>query len=138
MKLKAVYFKYKEIINYLIFGILTTVVSLCVYYLLVVTILNPNHAIQLQIANIASWIAGVTFAYITNRKYVFESSNENKLKEISKFVIARLITLLLDMTIMAIGVTWLKCSDKIFKLISQVVVVLLNYIFSKVFVFKKK
>ena len=72
--------KYKEVISYLIFGVLTTVVSLAVYYLSVFTFLNPNNAFELQIANIISWIVGVCFAYFTNRKYVFESKEKNKLK----------------------------------------------------------
>ena len=64
----------REVIMYLIFGVLTTVVSLVVYYALIFTILNPENAIQLQIANILSWVAGVAFAYVTNRKYEFERS----------------------------------------------------------------
>ena len=128
----------KEIIMYLIFGVLTTVVSLAVYYLLIFTILNPENAIQLQIANILSWAAGVAFAYVTNRKYVFESKEKNKVKELGKFVTSRLATLFLDMIIMFIGVTWLKGNDKIVKLISQVLVIIGNYVFSKVIVFKKK
>lgn len=136
-KIKELYLKYKEIINYLIVGVLTTVVSLAVYYISVFTILNPENAVELQIANIISWIAGVAFAYVTNRKYVFESKEENKLKELTKFVSARIITLLMDMFIMFIGVTILKGSDKIMKLVSQVVITIANYIFSKIFVFKK-
>ena len=128
----------KEVIMYLIFGVLTTVVSLIVYYALIFTILNPENAIQLQIANIISWIAGVAFAYVTNRKFVFESKEKNKLKELSKFVSSRLVTLFLDMFIMFIGVTCLKGNDKIVKLISQVLVIIENYVFSKLFVFKKK
>lgn len=135
--MKALYLKYKEIMNYLIFGFLTTVVSLLVYYLLVFTILNPDNALQLQLANILSWIAGVTFAYVTNRKYVFESTNQNRIKEATHFVLARVVTLILDMAIMGIGVTWLKFNDKILKLISQVLVIVLNYVSSKLFVFKK-
>ena len=123
---------------YLIFGVLTTVVSLAVYYALIFTVLNPENAIQLQIANILSWIAGVAFAYVTNRKYVFESKETNKVKELSKFVTSRLVTLFLDMFIMFIGVTCLKGNDKIVKLISQVLVIIGNYVFSKIFVFKKK
>lgn len=137
-KIKELYLKYKEVINYLIFGVLTTVVSLLVYYISVFTFLNPENAIQLQIANILSWVAGVTFAYFTNRKYVFESKQQNKLKEASKFVLSRVVTLLMDMVIMWLGVTILHGNDKIMKLISQVVVVILNYIFSKIFVFKKE
>ena len=137
-KIKELYLKYKEVINYLIFGILTTVVSLAVYYISVFTFLNPENAIQLQIANILSWIAGVTFAYFTNRKFVFESKEKNKVKEAGKFVLARVITLITDMLIMWLGVTVLHLNDKIIKLISQVVIIVSNYIFSKLFVFKNQ
>lgn len=136
-KIKEVYLKYKEVINYLIFGVLTTVVSLAVYYIAVYTFLNPENAIQLQIANILSWMAGVTFAYFTNRKYVFESKEVNKLKEAGKFVFARVLTLFVDMAIMWLGVTILHGNDKIMKLIAQVVIIVSNYIFSKLFVFNK-
>ncbi len=136
-KIKELYKKYKEIINYLIFGVLTTVVSLLVYYISVFTILNPDNPIQLQIANILSWIAGVAFAYFTNRKFVFKSEEKNKLKEAGKFVSARVITLIMDMLIMYLGVTILLLNDKIIKLISQVIIIVSNYIFSKLFVFKK-
>ena len=137
-KIKEMYLKYKEIINYLIFGVLTTVVSLGVYYICVYTFLNPENVVQLQIANIISWVAGVAFAYVTNRKFVFESKEENKLKEAGKFVTSRITTLLMDMTIMFIGVTLCKFNDKIIKLISQVVVIVMNYLLSKIIVFKKK
>lgn len=136
-KIKELYLKYKEIISYLIFGVLTTVVSLAVYYISVFTFLNPDNSIQLQIANILSWIAGVTFAYFTNRKYVFESKNENKLQEATKFVSSRITTLLLDMFIMWLGVTILHFNDKLIKLVSQVLVIVGNYVLSKLFVFKK-
>ncbi len=137
-KIKEMYLKYKEIINYLIFGVLTTVVSLAVYYICVYTFLNPENVVQLQIANIISWLAGVAFAYVTNRKFVFESKEENKLKEAGKFVTSRITTLLMDMAIMFIGVTLCKFNDKIIKLISQVVVIVMNYLLSKIIVFKKK
>lgn len=131
------YHKYKEIINYLIFGVLTTIVSLCVYYGLTFTILNPDNAINLQIANVISWIAGVIFAYITNRKFVFYSKNENLFKEVSSFVGARIITLFMDMLIMFVGVTIMKRNDRIVKLIAQLIVVITNYLFSKIFIFRE-
>ena len=137
-KIKELYKKYKEVINYLIFGVLTTLVSLAVYYISVLTVLDPENAFQLQVANIISWIAGVAFAYFTNRKYVFESKETNKIKEASKFVLARVTTLVMDMLIMWLGVTILHGNDKIVKLISQVVVIVSNYVFSKLFVFKKE
>ena len=58
-KIKDLYLKYKEIINYLIFGVLTTVVSLVTYYICVYTFINPEEAVQLQIANVISWFFGV-------------------------------------------------------------------------------
>ena len=140
-KIKELYIKYKEIINYLIFGVLTTLVNLITKYILLFTILNPTNGFQLQIAIIISWIAGVLFAYFTNRKFVFESKNQNKLKEFISFVVARIATLLLEMFIMWFFVTLLKLNSDlyvvIFTLVAQVAVVIGNYIFSKLFVFKK-
>jgi putative flippase GtrA len=135
--LKKIYKQYAEIINYLIVGILTTIVSLGTYFICVHTFLNASSAIELQIANIISWIFAVLFAYITNRIFVFKSNNKNYLKEIFNFFASRLLTLLMDMLIMFILVTELSLSDTIGKLVSQVVVTIANYIFSKLFVFKK-
>lgn len=140
-KIKELYVKYKEIINYLIFGILTTLVNLITKYILLFTVLNPTNGFQLQIAIIISWIVAVIFAYFTNRKFVFESKNQNKLKEFISFVVARIATLLLEMFIMWFFVTLLKLNSDlyvvIFTLVAQVAVVIGNYIFSKLFVFKK-
>ena len=137
-KCMELYRQYKEIINYLIVGVLTTVVSLGVYYACVLTFLDPENAIQLQVANIISWVAAVTFAYFTNRKFVFESKNPDMLKEASAFVGARVATLLMDMLCMFIMVTCMGWSDKIAKLVVQVIVTVENYVFSKIFVFRKK
>ena len=79
-EIKELYLKYKEVINYLIFGVLTTVVSLVVKYLLLFTIFSADNALQLQIAVVISWIAACTFAYITNRIWVFESKSKEILK----------------------------------------------------------
>ena len=128
----------KEIIAYLIVGVLTTVVGLVTYYLATISFLDPNNGIELQIANIISWIFAVAFAYFTNRKYVFNSKEPNKLKEATKFVVARLVTLGLDMLTMFIMVTILDINDKMSKLVSQVIVIIGNYIISKLIVFKKK
>lgn len=136
-KIIELYKKYEEIINYLIIGVLTTVVSLVTYYACVLTFLDPKNAIELQIANIISWILAVAFAYITNRIFVFKSKNKQILKEITSFVSARVLTLLIDMFIMFIMVTTLNINDKISKLVVQVVVIILNYVFTKLFVFKK-
>lgn len=136
-KLISLYKRYKEIVNYLIVGGLTTVVSLGVYYGCVLTILDPEVAVQLQAANIISWIAAVTFAYFTNRKFVFESKNENKLKEAAAFYGSRVTTLLMDMGCMFLMVTLFGWNDKIAKLIVQVIVTVANYVLSKFIVFRK-
>ena len=119
-------------------GGLTTVVSLATYYLLVYTILNPKEAVELQIANIISWIASVTFAYFTNRKYVFKTKEKISFKEEINFYLSRVSTLLLDMLMMYIFVSVLRFDDKIIKLIVQIIVIVLNYVLSKFIVFKKK
>lgn len=131
-----IYKKYEELINYLIIGILTTIVSLATYYLLTLTILDANNKVYLQIANIISWLASVSFAYFTNRKYVFKVKNRSNIKECLNFYISRISTLLIDMIIMYIFVSKLKFDNKIVKLIAQVVIIILNYILSKFIVFK--
>ena len=128
--------RYRELISYLIVGGLTTVVSLGTYYGCTLTILNAAVPLQLQAANVLSWIAAVTFAYFTNRKYVFESRNQHMLKEAAAFYASRLSTLLMDMGLMFLMVTILNWNDKIAKLIVQVVVTVANYVISKFFVFK--
>ena len=135
-KIKELYLKYKEIINYLIVGVLTTVVSLTVYYGLVLTVFNPQNPIQLQAANIASWICAVAFAYWANRKFVFESTEI--VKEAGAFVTARIGTLVMDMVFMFVTVSLFGMNDKVAKLLDQVMVTIANYVFSKLFVFKDK
>lgn len=138
LSISELYQKYREVIMYLIFGVLTTVVSLAIYYGLVFTIIDPNNGIMLQIANFISWFGALIFAYVTNRKFVFQSHEQNKVKEALSFAGARLVTLFMDMAIMFVGVTLMHGNDKIVKLISQVVVIVANYVFSKIFVFRKK
>ena len=127
-----------EIFKYLVVGVLTTIVSFATYFILTRTILDPDNAIKLQIANIISWIAAVAFAYVTNRIFVFESKNKNIFVELSLFVFARILSLFMDMGCMFIIVSLLKRSDIIGKLVSQVVVTIANYVFSKLIVFKHK
>ena len=137
-KIKKLLIKYEEVIRYLIIGVLTTIVSLATYYILTFTVLDPKVSIQLQITNVISWIVSVTFAYFTNRKYVFKLKEKKNIKEASKFYLSRLSTLLLDMLLMQIFVIRLKFNDKIIKLIVQFVVIVLNYVLSKFLVFKSK
>lgn len=141
-KVHFYYHKYKEIVDYLIVGILTTIVSLSVKYLLLFTILKASNPTQLQIAVIISWICAVAFAYVANRIFVFHSKSKNYLKEISSFVGGRILTLLMEMFIMWFFVTLLKLNSDvwviIWTMVCQVLVTASNYILSKLFVFAKK
>lgn len=137
-KIKILYIKHKELIRYLIVGVLTTIVSLGIYYSCVLTVLNPHIAWQLQMANIISWIAAVTFAYFTSRKFVFKSLRKDWMNEAVAFYTARIATLLMDMAIMLVFVTLFHWNDKIVKLLVQVMVTVVNYILSKMLVFREK
>ena len=135
--MKEIIKRNREIISYLIIGVLTTIVSLISYYLLTITILSPNNPLELTIANIISWIISVLFAYITNRKYVFQSKDKNILTEASTFTLSRVTTLIIDILLMFIFVSILHFNDKIIKLLVQLIIIILNYIFSKLLVLKK-
>ena len=135
-QIKELYTKYKEVINYLIFGVLTTIVSLATKYLLLFTILDAENGIQLQIAVVVSWIVACTFAYITNRIWVFESKSKEVIKEAIKFYVSRLATLGLEMLIMFIFVTLLKLDSDlwvvVWSLVAQIVVIVVNYVLSNI------
>lgn len=131
-KISVLYHKNKEIINYIIVGALTTFVSVLSYWLFRFIIKDYI------ILSILSWICAVTFAYITNRLFVFESKSNNIVGEVTKFVSCRLLTLILEITLMALFVSILHINDMISKIVLQFVVLALNYILSKLIVFKKK
>lgn len=136
-KIKELYIKYKEIINYLIFGVLTTIVSFVVYI-----IFAKGLKFDEIISNIISWIISVLFAYITNKIFVFESKNTSKketLKELSKFYMARIVSGILgDIGLFVLMVKVFEINDIFSKLFTQIIVIILNYIFSKWLVFRKK
>lgn len=131
-----IYKKHEEIINYLIVGVLTTIVSLIFYYISTRTFLDPFNPFQLQIANMIKWITGVLFAYVTNRIFVFKSKRKDIGKEFVQFTSSRVATLFLDMALMALMVTKMGMNDLVATLISLVAVTIGNYILSKIFVFK--
>ena len=137
-KIKQLWIKYEEIIAYLIVGVLTTIVSWGAAWV-ATWILNPNVSWQNAVINTISWAAGVVFGYFANRKYVFKSTNPEKMKEFMSFAGGRVSTWLLDVLIMEVTVNLLKLPYwpcKIF--ISSVLVMAANYILSKLFVFRKK
>ena len=138
-KIKSLYKKYKEIINYLIIGVLTTLVSLVTFYIVRILFLTNDTQLDIQISNIISWFFAVLFAFITNKKYVFESKKKGKenLAEMIKFYLSRISTLLIDMGVMWLLTAPLNINDKISKILVQFIIVILNYVLSKIFVFKK-
>ena len=134
--LKSFLLKYKFIILYGIFGVLTTLINI-VSYSLFYSVLDVSNVIS----NIIAWILSVLFAFITNKLWVFESKSfEFKLfmAELGNFTLCRLATGVLDLGIMFVGVDLLKGPAIILKIVSNVIVIILNYVMSKVFVFKKK
>ena len=135
-KLINLYKKYEEIINYLIVGGLTTVVSIVVYF-----IFTKIFHINYMISNVISWIISVLFAYVTNKKFVFKSKCDTKkeiLNEVYQFFKYRVFSFVIDVLLMYVFVELMNIDDMIAKVIVQIIVIVLNYVFSKLFVFKKK
>ena len=124
--------KYKEQILYLVFGGLTTLINIIVFF-----ITNKVLNISWQISNILAWFFAVLFAYIVNRKFVFESKNENVLKEMISFFFFRILSLFIDMAVMFIFIDIIKLDSAISKLLVQFIIVVVNYIFSKLIIFNK-
>lgn len=136
-KIWALYKKFEEIVNYLIVGVLTTIVSWAAYALCKL-VMDVDNAVMMQIAVIIRWVAGVVFGYFTNRRFVFKSKNPDMLKEAAGFASSRLVTLFLDMFVMWLLPTVFHVNDWIATFISAVLVTVMNYIFSKFIVFRKK
>lgn len=134
-KLLNLYKKYEEIINYIVVGGITTVISILSYFL-IRTILKSDTSLNVQISTVFSWIVAVTFAYFANRIFVFKSNNSKKIESV-KFITSRIMSLLIEMLVMLILTAVLKINDKIAKILVQFIIVILNYLFSKIFVFKK-
>ena len=130
--------KLAEIIRYVIVGGMTTVVGLGSYWLVTVTFLDPLVPWQLAVANVISWVAAVTFAFVANKLVVFRVRNTNALKEAVKFYAARVGTLLLEMALMYLFVSVLGVNDMLMKLICAVIVTIVNYFLSKLLIFTKK
>ena len=115
---------------------LTTVVNFVVYFAC-----TDGLHINYLAATAVSWVAAVLFAYVTNRKWVFESKVSGFmpiLREMAVFVGCRVFSGVMDMGIMFISVDMIGISDRIAKFVTQVAVVVLNYIFSKIIIFRNK
>lgn len=137
-KIKQLCKKYEEILVYLIVGVMTTIVSWAAAFLGKL-ILDTDVSWQNTLNNAFSWLVGVLFAYPTNRRWVFKSKNKKILKEFSGFAASRVSTLIMDIVIMWLTVNIIHMDYWIAKIfISSVIVTIANYVFSKLFIFKKK
>ena len=128
--------KYWDVIPYLFFGVCTTIVNVVVYWFC-------SHCIHLglNISTVIAWVLAVLFAYITNRKWVFKSEAHSAVeifKEIISFFGCRIATGILDWGCMFLFVKKLKFNDIIIKVLANILVIILNYVASKIIIFKKK
>ena len=130
------YKKYKEVLLYLLFGGLTTIISIGSYAFFDVSMhMDP------MIANIFSWILAVLFAYVTNRIWVFDSNAEGMkgiIQEMVSFFGGRVATLLMEEVILYVGINLLSMNSIGVKVAAQILVLIGNYLISKLFVFKGK
>lgn len=134
--MQKIWDKYKEAISYLFWGFVSFIISIASFYFLA-----NICCLQALIANVISWIICVLFAYATNRTLVFKSQNNDMRsigREFIQFISARVGTLILEELILFIGITCLHGDNMIVKLIGQVFVIILNYVLSKIWIFKKK
>lgn len=132
---RELFIKYRELLSYLFFGVLTTVVNY-VSYLLLAPFFGTT-----TIPTAIAWVLSVAFAYLTNRRWVFRSQAKGAaavLREAGSFVGARLISGVIDVGIMWVFADRLGFNDKLVKLASNVFVVIFNYIASKLIIFRKK
>lgn len=124
-----------SILIYLIMGGITTLINIVTFWVFE-SVIGWNYTI----ANIIAWVAAVLFAYVSNKLYVFESrglTTSELFKEITSFFSLRLLSLVFDLIVMWICISLLKMNPLIAKVLANVVVLILNYIFSKLFIFKK-
>ena len=124
--------KYKETFRYLIVGVLTTLVSICSYYVFRLFLTDVT------ICTFLSWVCAVLFAYTTNRLFVFKSKNKKRVKEFASFIGSRVFSLVVEIIVMLILTSLLRINDKIAKILVQFIIFVLNYLTSKLFVFKKE
>lgn len=131
---KKTYKTYQEVFDYVIFGIMTTLVNILIFFICD-TIFN----IQYLLANAISIIAAIIFAFFTNKKYVFKSKAKSfnlAFKEFYLFVGLRLVSGLFDMLSMFILVDLINLKTMVAKTLTQFIIVVLNYAFSKLYIFR--
>ena len=134
------YKKHKGLVLYIVFGVLTTIVNQVVFSVSNRILIGVYGIDRVEIPVVLAWIFAVTFAYLTNRVWVFESEAKN-FKEISKevisFFLCRVFSLLVEIAFMKVTVDILGYNPDIMKFVSNVIVVIINYILSKLVIFRK-
>ena len=131
--LRPLWLRYQELIAYLVFGVLSTVVNFAIYFPLL-------RVISYLAANALAWIGAVAFAYVVNKAFVFEDRHSDLrsiLVQLGSFVTARQLSLAMEEGMLLLFVEVLHCSEKLTKLAAQVLVVLFNYVASKLVIFRK-
>lgn len=126
--------KYREALLYLFFGGCTTLVNIVAFYII------RKFGVSTYITNIIAWFLSVVFAFITNKLFVFESKNtsiKDSFKECFSFFLFRVISLVFDMGIMYLLIDLLNINEMVSKVFSNIFVIIINYVFSKLFIFKK-
>lgn len=123
---------FKELFRYGVIGVFTVIVNILIYFILS-TIFNIDYIIS----TIFSWLIAVIFSFLGNKYFVFQlNSSLNFWKELNYFMLTRYITGILDIIVMFIGVDIFKYNDVIIKIISNIIIIVLNYILARYFVFK--
>lgn len=134
--IKSLWIKYKSVIMYLVFGVFTTVANIVSFYFC-----TRWFKMNTVMGTVLAWFGSVLFAYVTNRRWVFDSKKDTwmgVMSELLSFFSCRLLTGALDILIMFLFVDILQFHDMFIKIFSNVIVIVLNYIGSKMFVFKMK
>lgn len=129
------YNKYKEALLYLFFGGCTTLINIIMFFIC------RQFNLGVDLSNVIAWLVAVIFAFVTNKLIVFDSkdmSSKKVVKETVGFFIARIISLGIDTGILHLMIDYMKISELISKIVSNIVVIIVNYIFSKLFIFKKE
>lgn len=133
---RSLWEKYRSILIYLIFGVLTTAVNYLVYIPCLKLL-----GLKASVSNVIAWCVAVLFAFLTNKPFVFESkdwSAKTVVPEFTKFVGTRVASCLMETVILMVAVDMLGWNGVIWKLVTSVIVVILNYIGSKLLVFRRK
>ncbi|MDD6268760.1 MAG: GtrA family protein [Oscillospiraceae bacterium] len=143
-KIQSIYFKYEEIWLYLFYGALTTLVSMVTklipLYLANADAMGDFYTIYSGACATFSWICAVTFAFFTNRAYVFKSTANTRRafwKEFINFYAGRLLSFFIDLGITMVFIGWLRWSEFWVTLAAQIIILIINYVISKLFVFRK-